>query len=182
MKYLAAFFFATSVACAYITPPDEVLIDGRVLLTSTRPLATFPWRGVHPRLSEYPEEGHSDSRELAALWEIRDDRLYLVAVHGYRFLPFSPTESVGLRDLMPERIQEGKVFADWFTGEFRVFERLSSEQIELLRSQNTRPKRVVRKFQVKNGKVAEEPNQVPEPTVASGRGPSSTLGAAMKLG
>ena len=158
MRYLAAFFLITSAAMAYSTPPDEVLIDGKILLTSTRPLATFPWRGVHPRLSEHPEEGHSDSRELAALWEIRDDRLYLVAVHGYRFLPFSPTQPVGLRDLMSERIQEGKVFADWFTGEFRVFERLSYDQIALLRSQGTRPKPVVRKFQVENGKVTEEPN------------------------
>lgn len=172
MKYFAAFLFlsAASIASAYITPPDHVLIDGRMLLTGSLPLATFPWHGQRPRLSEHPNEGTSDARELEALWEIKDGRLYLLAVSAYRFDGFAPRRSVGLRDLMSERIQGGRVFADWFTGDFDVFERERVERRLLLRPDDSPQERVlVRKFRVVNGQVAEEPNSGrSEPTTPAG--------------
>ena len=160
MRYLAAFLFATSVAFAYVTPPDQVLIDGRILLTSSRPLATFPWRGERPRLSEHPNEGTSDSRELEALWEIKDGHLYLLAVSAFRFDKFAPNRSVGLRDLMPDRIHDGRIFAEWFTGNFDVMEQERVDRQLLLRPEDAPLMRVaVRKFHVARGLVTEEPNQ-----------------------
>ena len=171
MRYLAAFLLSVSAAFAYITPPDQVLIDGRILLTSSRPLTTFPWRGEHPRLSEHPNKGVSDSRELAALWEIKDGRLYLLAVSAFRFEEFSSNRSVGLRDLMPERIEDGKVLAEWFTGDFGVIEQERVDPRLLLRPENAPPVRVVvRKFHVASGHVTEEPMQAPNPTALGGRG------------
>jgi hypothetical protein len=160
MRYLLAFLVSASIAAAYITPPDQVLIDGRILLTSSRPLATFPWRGERPRLSEHPYEGASDSRELEALWEIKDGRLYLLAVSAFRFDGFAGNKSVGLHDLMSERIQDGRVFAEWFTGNLDVIERERVEKRLLLQPKQAPPMRVViRKFRVVGGKVTEEPNQ-----------------------
>ncbi|HEY4247214.1 MAG TPA: hypothetical protein VGM64_10180 [Lacunisphaera sp.] len=171
MRYLAAFLLSVSVALAYITPPDQVLIDGRILLTSSRPLAAFPWRGEHPRLSEYPTRGVSDSRELAALWEIKDGRLYLLAVSAFRFEEFSSNRSVGLRDLMPERIKDGKVLAEWFTGDFGVIEQERIDPRWLLRPENALSMRVVgRKFHVASGRVTEERIPAPDPTALGGRG------------
>lgn len=157
MRHLAAFLLAASAASAYITPPDQVLIDGRMLLTGSRPLATFPWQGERPRLSEHPNETASDSREVAALWEIRDGRLWLLAVSAFRFDGFAPRRSVGLRDLMPERIQDGRVFAEWFTGDFEVIERERVEGRLALRPGDVpRERVVVRKYRVARGHVAEE--------------------------
>lgn len=165
MKNLIAFFLSALIASAYVTPPDHVLIDGRILLTSSRPLATFPWRGERPRLSEHPQEGVSDSRELEALWEIKDGRLYLLAVSAFRFDGFAPYRSVGLRDLMPERIQEGKVMAEWFSGEFSAIERERVEPRLSLSAGEASPVRArIRKFRVANGLVTEEPNQSSQQT------------------
>lgn len=148
------------MAFAYITPPDEVLIDGRILLTSTRPLDSFPWNGERPRLSEHPYEGASDSRELVALWEIKDGHLYLLAVSAFRFDGFAPSRSVGLRDLMPDRIHDGRIFAEWFNGDFDVMERERVDRRLSLRPDDSPPMRVVvRKFHVANGLITEEPNQ-----------------------
>jgi hypothetical protein len=123
-------------------------------------LATFPWRGEHPRLSEHPAEGASDSRELEALWEIEDGRLFLLAVSAFRFDGFAPRRVVGLRDLMPDRIHEGRIFADWFNGSFDVIERERVDRQLLPRTEDSPPMRVVvRKFHVANGLVTGEPNQ-----------------------
>ena len=156
-KYVLAFLFAASVAAAYITPPDKVAIDGRILLTTSRPMASFPWKGEPPRISEHPTEGVSDSRELDAFWEISDGRLYLLAVSAFRFDEFAPVRSIGLRELMPERIKDGKVLVDWFTGDFDVLE------VERVDRRLLSPMHVVkRKYHVEKGRVKEEPNQRPE--------------------
>ena len=108
MKYIAAFLLAAVGCAAFITPPDKVVIDGRILLTTSRPMASFPWKGEPPRISEHPNEGVSDSRELDAL--LGDQwRLYLLAVSAFRFDEFAPVRSIGLRELMAERIEDGKV-------------------------------------------------------------------------
>jgi len=168
MRYLALFILSAVVASAYVTPPDKVVVEGRIVLTGSRPLATFPWRGEHPRLSEYPYEGVSDSREIEALWEIKDGQLYLLAASAYQLDEHASNRSLGLRELMPERIQDGKVWADWFTGDFDVIE------IERVAGGLTLMHVVKRKFRVEKGRVKEEPNQTLEPTsgLAPGRGSS----------
>ena len=100
MKKLLVFVLIATSALAYSTPPDEVLIDGRILLTATRPLDSYPWAHGRPTLSEYPQEGASDARKQAALWEISDGHLYLLGVRAFSFGPFAPFKTVGLRDLM----------------------------------------------------------------------------------
>jgi hypothetical protein len=168
MKYIVAFMLVASVAVAYITSPDKVAIDGRILLTTSRPMASFPWKGEPPRISEHPNEGVSESRELDAFWEISDGRLYLLAVSAFRFDDFAPVRSIGLRELMPERIKDGKVLADWFTGDFDVLEVERVDRKLLLRPQDAPPMHVVkRKFHVEKGRVKEGPNQPPEPTAMS---------------
>lgn len=159
MRFLALFLLAVSTAAAYITPPDHVFIDGRMLLTSSCPMASYPWKGPAPRLSEHTQEGVSDSRPLEAFWEIKEGRLYLLAVSAYRFDGFSPSRSVGLRDLMPERVEEGRVFAEWYSGDFDVLERERVDPRLYLRPEDAPPMRVVvRKFRVERGHVTEVPD------------------------
>jgi hypothetical protein len=159
MRYLTLLLLSATLAMAYITPPDKVLIDGRITLTNSRPLATFPWPGEHPRLSEYPNEGTSDSREIEALWEIKDNHLYLLAVSAFRLEEFAPRTSGGLRDLMPDRIRDGKVLAEWFTGDFDVIEMQRVDRRLFLRPQDAPPMLVKkRKFIVSQGRVKEVPN------------------------
>lgn len=165
MKKLLVFVLIATSALAYSTPPDEVLIDGRILLTATRPLDSYPWAHGRPTLSEYPQEGASDARKQAALWEISDGHLYLLGVRAFSFGPFAPFKTVGLRDLMPERLQEGKVFADWYTGDFVVIE---PERIDPLipRLEKGGPgiRVTSRMFGVVQGRVVEKkPNHSTEP-------------------
>ena len=118
-------------------------------------------------MSEHPNEGFSDSRELDALWEIRDERLYLIAVSAYRFEEYASTASVGIRELMPERVNDGRVLADWFSGEFEVVEVERAER-NLLRPQEAPPMKVEKKrFTVKNGFVVGRPNQSLQPTATA---------------
>jgi len=159
MKYLVAFLLSVAAAFAYVMPPDKIAIDGRILLTPSRPLASFPWKGEPPRMSEHPYEGASDARELEAFWEIKDGQLYLIAASAFRFEQFAPARAVGLRDLMPERIKDGKVLADWFTGEFDVLE-IERLNPSLALSHDAPPMRVTkRKFHVEKGSVKEAPKQ-----------------------
>ncbi len=159
MKYLTIFLFLASLVAAYITPPDQVLIAGRILLTGSRPMASFPWSNGPPRLSEHPFDGASDSRELEAIWEIKDGRLYLLAVSAYRLDGSSHRQSVGLQDLMPDRVQDGRVLADWFSGDFVVIERARVDWSKYQRPEDAPPMQVfTRTFHVENGQVTEELN------------------------
>jgi hypothetical protein len=161
MKYLTAFLFTALLASAYMMPPDQVIIDGRILRTGSRPLDTFAWPGERPRLSEHPQPGYSDSRELEALWAIENGRLYLLTVSAFRMDGFAG-RSVGLRELMPERIREGKVWANWFTGNFDVLEPEQVNAQTQIRPENAPPMHVtVRRFHVAAGQVTEAPHRSP---------------------
>ena len=149
---LALFFAATG--WSYMVPPDVVLDDGRILFTSTRPLDSFPWKGERPVLSEHPFEGTSDSRDVEAIWEIREQRLYLIAVKGYRFGALAPLRAQGLKDLMPDRVSEGRGFADWFTGELVLVEIERSEPaIEVAPTTEPKVKPSIRRVSVKHGQI-----------------------------
>ncbi|HYD84813.1 MAG TPA: response regulator [Opitutus sp.] len=141
---------ATKDAAEVALPaPDRVLIDGRILLTGSRPLATYPWPDKRPPLSAHPTEGSSDARKQETLWEIKEGQLYLLAVSAFRADAAASSQPLGLRDLMPERIQEGGVFADWFTGEFVVIER---ERVDAA----SHARIILRRFQIAAGRVLEE--------------------------
>jgi hypothetical protein len=162
MKYLLFLCLAAAPAWAYVMPPDTVLIAGRILLTPSRPLDSYPWPGEPPKLSEYPTEGASDARQQVALWEIRDGRLYLLAIRAFRFGAFAPARTVGLRDLMAERIQDGRVFADWYTGEFVVLEEARVDPLLPSSERNGPPVRVSSyKLRIVRGQVVENlPNEL----------------------
>lgn len=154
MKYVATYLFLVSLASAFIISPDTVLIEGRILIVSSRPLDSYPWDGEKPRLSEHPVERVSDSREIEAMWEIKDGRLYLVAISAFRFDGSAPSRSLGIRDLMPERVRDGRVFADWFTGEFKVLERSRGDMMSV----------DAKVFSIVQGEVSDMPNQSPQPS------------------
>ncbi len=155
MKTWMLFLMIAAVGFGYTPPADTAIIDGRILLTSSRPLETYPWRGGTPRRSEHPQEGVSDAREIAAIWEIRDGGLYLIAAAAYEFGPVAPLRSLGLHALMPERVVDGRVLADWYTGEFTVLEFERGEpSLELVPPKvPAAPKPVIRRFEVIAGKV-----------------------------
>ncbi len=149
------FVMTAAVACAYAPPADTVIVEGRILLTSSRPLDTFPWRGGVPLRSEYPTDAMSDAREISAIWEVRDSRLYLIAASAYEFGPLAPLHSLGLRELMPGRVQDGRVLADWYTGEFSVleFERIE-KSLQVVPSKATAaPKPVIRRYRIVAGRI-----------------------------
>ncbi|HVU26034.1 MAG TPA: hypothetical protein VHE13_18020 [Opitutus sp.] len=157
MKYLLVLVLSAAFASAYIPPPDQVVIDGRVVLTSSRPLQSFPWPKGHPRLSEYADEHVSDAREVEAIWEIKHRSLYLLAVSTFTFEPGAPLHSLGLHELMPERVKDGAVFADWFTGDLVLMEQERTDPSSTLLAQSRQaPRFIFRRLKIDRGRVVEE--------------------------
>ena len=159
MKLLILLLLAAVPVWAYVTPQDTVIIDGRIARTWTQPLQSFPWPKGRPALSEHPMEGVivSDSNGVRLIWEIRDAQLYLIAADGYMFGPDAPDRSIGIADLMPERIENGRVFANWFSGEFVVFEIGRIKPARRPAKNASEPFiRLTRKFTIHEGRIVTE--------------------------
>lgn len=143
--FILVFVLSAAVASAYVPPGDPVLHEGRILQSGTRPMQSYPWVGEPPPLSEFPETETtiSPDRGPAAIWEVRDERLYLVGLRTFKQGAGAPLRPLGLRDLMPARVEDGKVFADWFTGTLVMTELERAGLSVALRPQQRPERRVV---------------------------------------
>jgi hypothetical protein len=159
MKGFVLFLFSACVAWAYLPPPDTVIVEGRMATTSTRPLKSYPWPNRAPVIVEHPMEGVivSDSNGIRLVWEIRDARLHLIAADGYTFQAGAPDRSIGIGDLMPEKIKDGRVLADWYSGDFVVLEREPVKRSERVGGdKRNQTKLLIRKFRVVEGRIVAE--------------------------
>lgn len=92
--------------------PEKLLLDGETLALCSEPLGDyFAFSGEYPRIMV--EHCTALWRGYVGTWEIRDDRLYLLAIDT-QFQDGSPARLVDLFPGHPER-----VFAHWFTGTLR---------------------------------------------------------------
>lgn len=118
---------------------DWLICDGKFFQIADQPLKTFPWTsGEHPSFELAPGLSRSSQvRGYLAIWEIRDDRLYLAGLDSFVDVPenerlepeldddtawswMDDVQRVSLKTLFPTRFKDGRVFADWFTGTLRV--------------------------------------------------------------
>ncbi len=113
---------------AYATgqAPDRLLIDGEMHMLDTNPLAPY-LAGLGERRPRFDAPTSALWRGYVATWELREGRLLLKAVDGFRKAPAGAEDAgagkktpflgfVGF-DAMAELFpQGGEVFADWYTG------------------------------------------------------------------
>jgi hypothetical protein len=105
--------------------PDVVIHDGVIYKLHERPNGKFPmeilWadRESRPNLSQGPHGMMSTAcwRGYIAIWEIEGGVLYLKGLDAWQ-----GDQKADLKALFPERFQDGKVKADWFTGTLALSE------------------------------------------------------------
>jgi len=61
-------------------------------------------------------DGSGNSRGYQATWEIRNHRLYLIAIDGLIVKPDGSKKRANLAEIFRDQLQKGRVYADWFTG------------------------------------------------------------------
>lgn len=91
---------------------DALLIAPCLYALATEPLAT--WFALTETASPFAGATSGPGRGYQATWEIRDGRLYLIAIDG----TLAGGRAGSLGDLFPEFRQ--RVFAHWFSGQLRA--------------------------------------------------------------
>lgn len=121
--------------------PDLLIFNTQLFDLFSNPLESYPWKdGKEPVLFE-SEAGNSTAnwRGYIAVWEIDDKKLYLKAIRafvddgwkeikeekkkgGIGHLPamVQKKRPISLLELFGEKVQDGRVFADWFSGRLRI--------------------------------------------------------------
>jgi len=99
--------------------PEIVLINGGVYyLWPHRNGGTIPleslWRDPEAKLGKpaYRSDCH---RGYVGIWEVHDDCLFLKGLHGWSNWPAD--KRLDMKALFPERFEDGRVRADWFSGQ-----------------------------------------------------------------
>jgi hypothetical protein len=116
--------FLPAVAHATAQVPDIVTYEGK-----KRPLLTNPLESYFKKEDERPNfhtspgvRVTSNWRGYVAMWEVVDDTLYLVGLDSWICKDLRPEncKRADLKELFGEKYVDGKVKADWFTGELRL--------------------------------------------------------------
>jgi hypothetical protein len=105
---------------------------------------------TRPRLLRFLEGGYPYrfSRGYRAIWEVHEGSLYLLALEGW-----IQGEKVHLRALLPDRFRNGRVKAEWFSGDLAL---ISDEMLPLVarvRPQDPPQDAPKVKLEVKDGEV-----------------------------
>ncbi len=111
---------------SFATPqaPDKLIHKGKLFNLFASPLESF-YKGdkSRPKFMIEPRTWHSDNqRGYVATWEVRDNFLYLVEIESWICEPPSSDncKRADLKELFGERYQDGRVKAEWFSGELRM--------------------------------------------------------------
>jgi hypothetical protein len=119
MRHALTFVFVAALAaCAFGTGqmPDAINVDGVLHSLYSNPLEQLYERQKRPAFVDSLEgESSGNWRGYVALWQVHKDRLYLVAIDTY-----IRKKRVSVLELFPRRVEDGRVFADWFNGELRI--------------------------------------------------------------
>lgn len=120
---LVVLSFLPAVAYATAQVPDIITYEGKKRPLMTNPLETFFKEGERPKFRTSPASTvTSNWRGYVASWEVRDDTLYLVGLDSWVCKDLHPEncERADLKKLFGEKFRDGKVKADWFTGDLRM--------------------------------------------------------------
>lgn len=119
MRHLTAIGIAVALtARAFGTSqmPDAICVDGVLHTLYSNPLEQLYERQKRPAFVDSLEGASSANwRGYVACWQIHEGRLYLIALDTY-----IRKKRVSVPQLFPRRVRDGRVLADWFTGELRI--------------------------------------------------------------
>lgn len=137
--------------------PDMFIFDGTVYyLPAEFSEKAFPIRSLwkdpkaRPRLSRQPDGKPREdcARGYTALWEAREDCLYLLALNAWTY-----GMKADLKTIFPERFKNGRVKADWFSGKLSLTADELSWLFTIFREETTPPEFYEVTLQVKNGNL-----------------------------
>ncbi len=120
---LVVLSFLPAAAYATAQVPDIITYEGKKRPLMTNPLESFFKEGERPEFQTSPGvRVTSNWRGYVANWEIEDDTLYLVGLDSWICKDLGPEncKRADLKELFGEKFRDGKVKADWFTGDLRM--------------------------------------------------------------
>ena len=122
---IALVVLALLPAAAYATAqiPDIITYEGKKRPLMTNPLESFFKEGERPKFHTKPGvRVTSNWRGYVAFWEVEGDALYLVGLDSWVCEDLRPEncKRADLKELFGEKFRDGKVKADWFTGDLRM--------------------------------------------------------------
>jgi hypothetical protein len=107
--------------------PDAICVNGVFHWLYSNPLEQLYERQKRPAFVESLEgESSGNWRGYVACWQIHDGRLYLLAIDSY-----IRRKRVSVPELFPGRVRDGRVFADWFSGELRISDGKQLEYVHM---------------------------------------------------
>lgn len=114
---------AATPACATTQTPELVIIHGAVyylpvdrMYDNTPPLQAL-WENPAAKLDLAIQATHC-WRGYVGIWEIADDSLYLRAIEAWHY--WRMDEKADMKSIFPDRFNNSRVRADWFSGELTV--------------------------------------------------------------
>lgn len=119
LVFLLTFPFAKSLATEQ--RPDKLIYKGDTISISTYPLNQFYYNDtLRPKFFDNDEDCMSSAcwRGYKAEWIISNDQLYLTGIFSCCFNKDSI--KADLKELFGNKVMDGKVKADWFSGIIRV--------------------------------------------------------------
>ncbi len=156
--------------------PDMFIFDGAVYyLPAEFSERAFPinslWKDprARPRLTRQPDSKPREdcARGYTALWEVNEDCLYLLALNAWTY-----GMKADLKTIFPERFKNGRVKADWFSGNLSLTADELSWLFTIFREETTPPEFYEITLQIKNGNLRSvERHDPPDPKQHHGPGP-----------
>jgi hypothetical protein len=113
----------TAVAYATAQVPDIISYEGKKRPLLTNPLESYFKEEGRPKFFTSPgARVTSNWRGYVANWEIADGTLYLVGLDSWICKGLGPDdcERADLKEIFGGKFRDGKVKADWFTGDLRM--------------------------------------------------------------
>ena len=128
-KLLAAISLVTLLAVrvmATAQAPDTIVYDNKVYDLFSSPLESFyKGRSSRPQFRIEPNTFSSgNQRGYFAIWVVEDNTLYLGGIKSWICEQDAQGDGnckrADLKELFGEKLKDGGVHADWFTGELRI--------------------------------------------------------------
>ena len=125
-RLLVALIFTAllpAAAAATAQAPDVIHYEGKKQMLFTNPLESYFKKDERPKFQIGPASmSTANWRGYVATWRIEDDALYLVALDSWICKDLRPEncKRADLGELFGEKYVDGKVKADWFTGDLRI--------------------------------------------------------------
>jgi hypothetical protein len=107
------FFGIVYSAFATAQAPDYLVVKGDTFKLFTKPLEALPAKARYVR-TIFPFENTNCWNGYVGYWQLSDQKLYLTGIVS---CSFERKDTLSLATLFGDQYQDGKVAADWFSGE-----------------------------------------------------------------